>query len=247
MKTQKSIQFLLITLLCLSVFLNYKYESRTLLLSNRIHSCFTHSIDTTMSKKADTGTDNVSLMRRGWTNSIKKLHINSDIAFFGDSHTYFADFQKNFPDISICNLGLEGDNMKHFPKRLDMLRSVNPDKIFFMGGVNSIKENTTVLEQQYRELFDLFRDSLPHTKIYIQSILPVNPIKYDTYSDNTKIKSVNLLLEKLAKDYSFTYIDLYSVYESDGCLPMTMTNDGIHIKPECYDLWAEAITDYVYN
>ena len=93
----------------------------------------------------------------------------------------------------------------------------------------------------------MFRDSLPHAKIYIQSILPVNPIKYDTYSDNTKIKSVNLLLEKLAKDYSFTYIDLYSVYESDGCLPMTMTNDGIHIKPECYDLWAEAITDYVYN
>lgn len=87
-----------------------------------------------MLKKADTGTDNVSLMRRGWTNCINKLHINSDIAFFGDSHTYFADFQKNFLDVSICNLGLEGDNMKHFPKRLDMLRSVNPDKIFFMGG-----------------------------------------------------------------------------------------------------------------
>lgn len=88
MKTQKRIQFLLIILLCLSVFLNYKYESRTLLLSNNIHSCFTRRLDTTMLKKADTGTDNVSLMRRGWTNCINKLHINCDIAFFGDStHT----------------------------------------------------------------------------------------------------------------------------------------------------------------
>lgn len=247
MNTHKIVLYLIITLLGLSVFLNYKYETRTLLLSNKICGFLSSSTDSTKSLKADIRIDNVYLLRRGWANTIKKLHIDSEVVFFGDSHTYFADFQQYFPNVSICNLGLEGDNMEHFPKRLDMLQYVHPDKVFFMGGVNSIKEDTQTLEQQYRGLFDMFRDSLPHTKIYIQSILPVNPIKYYAYADNKKIKSVNKLLENLAKDYSFTYIDLYSVYESDGCLPMTLTDDGIHIKPERYDLWANAIKRYVYN
>ena len=48
--------------------------------------------------------------RVGWTNTIEKLHSNFDIAFFGNSITRGSDFQLEFTDKKIINLGYSGDN-----------------------------------------------------------------------------------------------------------------------------------------
>ena len=76
--------------------------------------------------------------RVGWTNTIKKMHTEFDVAFFGNSITRGSDFQQFFPDKKIINLGLPGDNLIGMKKRISMLEASNPKKIFIMAGTNDL-------------------------------------------------------------------------------------------------------------
>lgn len=68
--------------------------------------------------------------RVGWTNTIEKLHSIFDIAFFGNSITRGSDFQLNFADKKIINLGYSGDNILGMIKRVPMIQKSNAECIF---------------------------------------------------------------------------------------------------------------------
>lgn len=185
---------------------------------------------------------------QSWMNCIMKLGIRSDVVFYGDSHSRWSDFRQYFPDVSICNLGCSGDNLNGFIRRIEMIQKVQPRKIFFMGGVN--RSGITSLEeyrQKYDILFSAILDSLPDSQLYIQSMLPLNPCVFDKYCSNDKVKQINAIQKELAGKYGLTYIDLYSVYAEDDILPMDVSKDGVHLKLDDYDKWAEAIRPYVYE
>lgn len=52
--------------------------------------------------------------RIGWENTIEKLHIDFDVAFFGNSITYGSDFQKAFPDKKNNNSWIPGRRYKRY-------------------------------------------------------------------------------------------------------------------------------------
>lgn len=183
--------------------------------------------------------------KKGWTNTLKKLNINSDIVFFGNSITYNSSFHEIFTDKEIVNLGYPGDNISGMLDRVEQVRCVHPKKIFMMAGTNDITSfNRDKFERQYLALVDSMLTVVPSDHLYIQSILPVSR---DCKIDNNLIIECNEMIKDIAKKKKCIYIDLYSLYVKNGELPKTLTRDGVHIILPAYNQWAKKISAYIYE
>ena len=180
---------------------------------------------------------------RGWNNTLDKLDLDVDVVFYGNSITCGSSFQDYFPEVSICNLGYPGDNLDGLTSRSYMIATVKPEKVFVMGGINGLKEMPIkAFIQKYEKLILEIRKNVPSAQLYFQSILPITNEKY---SGNDKIQRCNDIIDSLARVYKCQYIDLFSLYEKNGEMNPEYTKDGVHLKPEHYDKWAEAIRPFI--
>lgn len=189
--------------------------------------------------------------RTSWTNTIAKLHTDFDIAFFGNSITRGSDFQLEFPDKKIINLGYSGDNILGMQKRIPMIQKSNAKKVFIMAGTNDLGHiSLDAYKERYTNLITAIQDSIPGVKLYLQSVIPTNPdMKMGkNCASNTKVQDANKIVEELAKQYGCTYVDLYSLYaDENGNLPKEQTRDGVHLYPQCYKKWADKVRPLVYE
>ena len=185
-----------------------------------------------------------------WANSLEQLNVDADVVFYGDSITQFSDFRPYFPDLTIGNLGHSGDLIPHLEKRIDTVKALSPKKLFLMIGINSLaKESPEECIKEYRHLLDFLEKELPDTGIYIESLLPISQ-KRDrdaTLRTEAGVLQINRWLEESARERGLNYIDLYSLYEKDGYLDPAFSSDGLHLLPEAYEPWAEAIRPYLYD
>lgn len=243
----KRLIYVLCAGLMLSLLLNVKYELSSHLIRSKVLLMLPDK-DAIVIKECQKVPEEHSRVESAWLNCLMKLNIHSDIVFYGDSHTRYSDFRQFFPELSITNLGCNGDDVNDLIRRIEMLEQVHPRKIFFMGGING--SASTLIETyrlKYDVLFTTIKKRIPDAKIYIESLLPLNPRAYDIFCSNEKVVQINRVLSELAEKHNLVYIDLFSVYSKDGILPMDVTDDGIHLKLDCYDKWAEAIKPYVYE
>lgn len=132
-------------------------------------------------------------------------------------------------------------------KRIPMLVASNPDKIFIMAGTNDLIDlNLDEYGKLYSNLIQEIKNSLPNSKIYIQSVLPSNHEFKKNYASNKKIQKANLMAKELASKYDCQYIKLYYLYVNDqNELIKELTTDGVHLFPDSYMRWSEAIRQYV--
>lgn len=182
-----------------------------------------------------------------WENTIEKLNLDMDIAFFGDSITMYSDFQKAFPDKKIINLGYGSEGLTSMCNRYTVISTVKPEKIFIMGGINYfVKIGYEDTYSYMLDLVGLIREDNPGSEIYVQSILPVTKEKSeDSGINNEDIAKCNRLLKEAADKNNYTFIDLFSLYEKNGYLNNDYTQDGIHVTD--YSLWENKIKEYIYN
>ena len=187
--------------------------------------------------------------RVAWTNTIKKMHTEFDVAFFGNSITCGSDFQQFFPNKKIINLGLPGDNLIGMKKRISMLEASNPKKIFIMAGTNDLVHNDVeTYKTNYIRLIDEIHNVMPNAQIYVQSVLPTNTDFSKKYAPNKKVIQANKMIENIADSLNFKYINIYDSYiDSEGELIKDLTRDGVHLYPTAYDKWAKVIEKYVYE
>lgn len=184
---------------------------------------------------------------QGWTNTLEKLHLDVDVVFFGNSITRGSSFEKYFPEVSICNLGYPGDNTDGMLLRVNQIKAVNPEKVFVMAGINGLHIQTEqVFTEKYATMVDSIKQAVPDAKIYLQSILPVNPsMKAGKSFNKEKIAKCNEIVRRIAEQKGCVYVDLYRLYAEDGIMPVELTRDGVHLFPESYDRWAEEIRKYI--
>jgi sialate O-acetylesterase len=181
-----------------------------------------------------------------------KLSITSkDIVFIGNSITNGAEWNELFPQKRVKNRGISGDTSEGVFDRLDAVVKGMPAKIFILIGVNDIsreiKVETIVLNM--KRIVEKIQKESPKTKIYIQSILPVNP-DFEMFKGHMKpelIKEINQFYQNIAQEYKVNYIDLYSHFLEDGTDKMNKkyTNDGLHLLGEGYLLWREIVKPYL--
>lgn len=177
-----------------------------------------------------------------WNNCIKKLDMQADVVFFGDSHTAYGDWQRAFPEIKSINLGYMGEDAKGMLRRVEVIQSVHPRKVFLMAGLNGLGEQSaSEFESAYCALVDSIQSAVPEAELYIENILPVND---DVYL-NKKIIEANKMIQKIASERNITFIDLYSLYAVNSELPTDVTLDGVHLKSEAYNLWYKSIQPFI--
>lgn len=183
---------------------------------------------------------------KSWNSCIRKLEIDSDIVFFGNSITEGGEFQEFFHDKKVVVMGYIGEDTKGMLRRVNAISSVNPEKIFLMAGINGLKsQQLDYFSKWYEILVDSIKKSNPNTELYIQSILPVE--KNSVFCNNEKIRSANLILQEIARERKLIFIDLHEDYFKDGGLDQDMSYDGVHLKKESYTIWVEKIKKYVYD
>jgi lysophospholipase L1-like esterase len=183
-----------------------------------------------------------------WEYCLTKMNYEADAVFFGDSITAGNDFGASFPDLQVVNMGISGDTISGMTKRIPAVQLARPGKVFILGGINSLNNNNIDQEiAKYAQLVSKLKEALPNTQIYVQSILPVSPEQETALNcQNATIREFNRQLQELASKYGSDYIDLYSLYAQDGKINPEMTPDGLHLNPEAYCHWEDAIRQYIY-
>ncbi|HOW21738.1 MAG TPA: GDSL-type esterase/lipase family protein [Tenuifilaceae bacterium] len=172
---------------------------------------------------------------------------NKDIIFLGNSITDQCEWHELFNNMNVKNRGIGGDDTDGILERLGDITKSKPNKIFIMIGTNDLAYSKTInhIVENYRKIIQSIRDSSPETKIYIQSILPTND-EIHTLRKNSDIMLVNQQLEQISKEYSLTYIDLFSLFKTDNNkLNPEYSLDGLHLNGKGYMVWKNAILKYV--
>lgn len=179
---------------------------------------------------------------KGWENSLEQLGCKADVAFFGNSITYWGDFSQAFPAKKVANLGYPGDNLDGMLRRVEAIKAVTPDQVFVMAGINGLHDMTlTDFSTKYRQLVDSITRAVPAARLYLQSILPVGVDQESLKGPNAKIVEANRTIADIALQFHCTYIDLFSLYADKGVMPDTLTKDGVHLQQEAYGRWFEEI------
>lgn len=181
-----------------------------------------------------------------------KLTITpKDIVFIGNSITNGAEWNELFPRKRVKNRGISGDTSEGVYGRLDPVVKGKPAKIFILIGINDISRGIEVetIVQNMKRIVEKIQTESPKTKIYIQSILPVNP-DFGMFKGHQKpqlIKEINQQYQNIAKEYKVNYINLYPHFLEEGTDRMNekYTNDGLHLLGEGYLLWSEIIKQYL--
>ena len=199
-----------------------------------------------LSKFGITVTDATDYSLLSWNSSLEQLVYDADIVFIGDSLTRGENFQEYYPESKIINLGRSGDTLSGISERSHVIARFTPEKIFVMGGVNSIKTNSIEeIVSQYEEMIIELKTENPNAEIFVQSVLPIKNIKEEGRLTNKNIVKLNEELKSLADRNGLTYIDIYSAYVLNGEMNPDYTVDGVHLKDEYKYLWLEQLTAYI--
>lgn len=182
----------------------------------------------------------------GWTTCLKKMDVTCDVCFFGHSMIAMSNFQKYFPDKKIIEIGYPGDNIKGMQLRVSQIVAVHPKKVFVMAGTNSLSYSKTEFEQEYNKLITAIQDSLPQVKLHLFNIIPQNDGRLGNTERNPIVRERNIFIKNYSNRKKIPLIDLYTIYtDCNGALDKKYTKDGVHLVPEAYLLWTNAIRKYI--
>ena len=151
---------------------------------------------------------------------------SSDIVFLGNSITDGCEWAELFNNRHVKNRGISGDRSGWLLDRLDPIVA------------------------NVARLIDRFQSESRWTKIYVQSILPVNGESFakfkNHYEHGRQIVPLNKRLEALCDEKEVTYLDVWgALADHEGRLDKRYTNDGLHLTGEGYVVWRDAIKQHV--
>jgi len=181
----------------------------------------------------------------------KLPNSENEIIFLGNSISDGCNWSELFDDGRIKNRGISGDVTDGVLDRLTEVTESNPPAIFIMIGVNDLARGRSVdyIVSNYEQILKKINSDSKETKVYVQSVLPVNDefLKFKNHVNKTKqILSVNKKLKKLAAEYGANYIDLFPMFAMENNkLNPKYSNDGLHLTGDGYLLWKSVVEKYI--
>ncbi|MEL7587325.1 MAG: GDSL-type esterase/lipase family protein [Prolixibacteraceae bacterium] len=177
-------------------------------------------------------------------------NTKNEIIFLGNSMTAGGEWGELLQNSHVKNRGISGDTTKGIMNRLGEVTASSPRKVFLLIGINDLatgKSKETVFENICKIAQQIRKDS-PRTKVYIQSMFPVNDqLRESPVKKDEEIVWVNKQLENWCLSNNFEFIELYSHFVVPGTylLNPVHTNDGGHFTGEAYLKWAAILKPYV--
>jgi lysophospholipase L1-like esterase len=175
----------------------------------------------------------------------KEPVVPGRIIFLGNSITQMGNWKKLLNDSTVINRGIGGDITFGVLKRLNDVISRQPSKLFLLIGINDIGKDIpdAVIADNIRKIIVRVQAESPATKIYVQSILPVNPDVPNFpqhYDKQVHVLNTNKLIKKVAEDTHCTFVNIHDLFtDKQGRLDAKYTADGLHLTPSGngYEMW----------
>ncbi len=171
-----------------------------------------------------------------------------EIVFLGNSITDGGEWIELFNNKHCKNRGISGDVTEGVLFRLDEVTRSKPSKVFLLIGINDLARGISKdsVFAGICKIAENIRSASPKTKVYVQSIFPVNASfgKFENHvNKGAEVLFINAELQKWCSENGFYYVDLYSQLVTPGTdlLNPEFTNDGLHLLGDGYLKWAETV------
>lgn len=204
----------------------------------------------------------------------KKRKLNNyrqQNAYIQKGKTLFtgSSLMENFPITEYClneglpmayNRGIGGYTTDEFLESIDaMLLDPQPAKLFINIGTNDLRalpngeDWFSHLSANYRRICEIIREKLPDTMVYMMAYYPVNTAALAAQGypgpmvrTNENIARANRMVEGLAAEYGFHYIDVNDgLKDEKGELKAEHTQDGIHFDAAAYRTVFDRLRQYL--
>jgi lysophospholipase L1-like esterase len=170
-----------------------------------------------------------------------------DIIFLGNSITAGVDWMELLGRADVRNRGISGDISFGVLERLHEVTEGKPARVFILIGINDISRNIpdSVILDNYKRMIRRIRQASPATKIFFQTLMPVNnqftQFK-NHYNKDEHIQRVNDGMKKLAAEEKIFLIDLHPHFlDAEKKLDKKYTMDGLHLNEAGYRHWASIL------
>jgi lysophospholipase L1-like esterase len=157
------------------------------------------------------------------------------IIFLGNSITEMGNWKQLMNDTTILNRGISGDITFGVLKRLDDVIKRQPSKLFLLIGINDIGKDIpdAVIADNIRKIVMRAQAESAATKIYVESIMPVNPdiLNFPQHYDKQQhIIGTNKLIKKVTTQLHVPYVNIHDLFtDKQGRLDAKYTADGLHL------------------
>ena len=185
---------------------------------------------------------------------IERYTYNKEsIVFLGDSITSRCDLDKYFPNYNVYNSGIAGNMTKDILDNMENRVFVyNPTKVFILIGTNDLVYSgldNDGIKNNIEEIINKIYEKNSNTKIYLESIYPVNNSLNKEIVEtrtNDNIKDLNNKIEKICNNNKCTYINMYdNLTDKNGNMKRIYTVDGLHLNKIGYKVVASKLTKYL--
>lgn len=184
-----------------------------------------------------------------------------DVYFIGDSITrrwgtsdaayadLLANWKANFHGWNAGNFGWGADKTQHMLWRLQNgeFDGVNPKVVVILAGTNNVDRATPLGDASARAadvargvsaIVREVRQRAPKATVVLTGITP----RDDNPAVMPVITEANSLIARLADGKSVRYVNINDqLLGSDGRLRPGMAYDGLHLTPQAYQVWADAL------
>jgi lysophospholipase L1-like esterase len=169
---------------------------------------------------------------------------SASVVMLGDSLTEGAQWSEITGCRFLANRGIGADDSAGVARRLDEVTKLKPAAVFLMIGVNDVASNVptaTIVENVQQTIAVLTKSG---ARVYLTLVLPVG----ESYRRqiNPKLDELNAAYREIAQQPDVALIDFRSAMRTQaGFLRNDLTVDGIHLTPEGYRVWRDAIEPFV--
>jgi lysophospholipase L1-like esterase len=174
-----------------------------------------------------------------------------DVIILGNSITDGGEWGELFGDLHFKNRGISGDVIEGVKRRLSAVTVGQPKKIFLMIGTNDLSRGASVdyVVSGIKEIVETIHKDSPRTKVYVQSIFPVNPAfsNFKSHSGHTQdILDINKALSESEQECNYTFVNVHkALADEENHMSSQYTNDGLHLLGSGYVVWRSVLLPYV--
>lgn len=182
------------------------------------------------------------------------------VVFFGDSITEMYDLDAFYPNKGYINRGIGGDLTTDLIRRAETnVIALKPKAVVLLIGTNDL--NTRTVDEtagSYYELLTILTNSLPNTRLIIQSVLPICTLSFPfsrimiSNRTNEKITALNEKIKGFCNEINtskpsldIVYVNTHAVLLDNDKLNKIYALDGLHINNYGYSAVTGVLSNYL--
>jgi lysophospholipase L1-like esterase len=182
---------------------------------------------------------------------LQAIDGHARVVFLGDSLTDqwripgggLETWRREYVPLGAANLGISGEDTLGLLDRVTRSRmeDLAAEAIVLLIGTNDVSAGAAPEEiaRRVEAIVDVLRERLPRARILLLGLFPRDA---DSSPRREAVRAVNRFLARSPGRANVRYLDIGDRFLlPDRTIPRNVMPDGLHLSPEGYRIWADAI------